>query len=39
MKTKIDILYSDEDIIVVNKPSGMLSIPDRFETTKENLSI
>jgi 23S rRNA pseudouridine955/2504/2580 synthase/23S rRNA pseudouridine1911/1915/1917 synthase len=39
MKTKIDIIYSDEDVIVINKPPGMLSIPDRFETSKENLSI
>ena len=39
MKTKIEILYSDEDVIVINKPSGMLSIPDRFETSKENLLI
>jgi len=39
MKTNIDILYSDEDIVVINKPSGMLSIPDRFEASKENLSV
>ncbi|MEN3026805.1 MAG: RluA family pseudouridine synthase [Chlorobiota bacterium] len=26
----VTVLYSDEDIIVVNKPSGILSIPDRF---------
>jgi 23S rRNA pseudouridine955/2504/2580 synthase/23S rRNA pseudouridine1911/1915/1917 synthase len=39
MKSKIDILYSDEDIIVINKPSGMLSIPDRFESSNENLAV
>jgi len=39
MKTKFEILYSDEDLIVINKSSGMLSIPDRFDTSKENLSI
>lgn len=26
-KEKIDILYEDKDIIVINKPSGMLSVP------------
>ncbi|MCS7169975.1 MAG: RluA family pseudouridine synthase [Candidatus Kapabacteria bacterium] len=26
----VAVLYSDEDIIVVNKPPGVLSIPDRF---------
>jgi len=36
MKTNIDILYSDEDIVVINKPSGMLKIPDRLEASKEN---
>lgn len=38
MKTNINILYSDEDIIIINKPAGMLSIPDRFEASKENLT-
>ena len=27
---KPTIIYHDNDIIIVNKPSGMLSIPDRF---------
>ena len=26
---KLDILYEDEHYIIVNKPSGLLSIPDR----------
>ena len=26
-KERIDILYEDKDIIVINKPSGMLSVP------------
>lgn len=30
MSKKLDILYVDDDIIVVNKPSGILSIGDRF---------
>lgn len=29
---KLDILYEDSDLIIVNKPSGLLVIPDRFET-------
>lgn len=27
---KFDILYEDNDIVAINKPSGMLSIPDRY---------
>ena len=26
----LDILFEDEDIIVLNKPAGLFSIPDRF---------
>ena len=26
----LTILFEDEDMIVVNKPAGLLSIPDRF---------
>jgi 23S rRNA pseudouridine1911/1915/1917 synthase len=26
---KLEIIYEDEDYVVVNKPSGVLSIPDR----------
>lgn len=29
--TPIDILYSDDDIVVINKPSGLLSVPGRYE--------
>ncbi|MBA2744920.1 MAG: RluA family pseudouridine synthase [Flavisolibacter sp.] len=29
MKIEEQIIYSDEDLIAVNKPSGLLSIPDR----------
>lgn len=31
MNKTLEILYSDATIIVVNKPSGMLSIPDRYD--------
>lgn len=26
----LSILFEDEDMIVLNKPAGLLSIPDRF---------
>ena len=37
MKTKVDILFEHEEFIAVNKASGMLSIPDRFNHEKSNL--
>lgn len=36
-KTKLDIIYVDEHLIVVNKPPGTLSIPDRFKADIPNL--
>lgn len=27
---KVDIIFENEDLIAINKPSGLLSIPDRF---------
>ena len=27
---EIKVLYEDHDLVIINKPSGMLSIPDRF---------
>lgn len=32
-----ELIHEDEHILVVNKPAGLLSIPDRFQTEKENL--
>lgn len=32
-----EIIFEDDDLIVVNKPSGWLSIPDRFDVLKPNL--
>lgn len=29
---KIDTLYEDDDLIIVNKPAGLLVIPDRFNS-------
>lgn len=36
-KLKPEIVHEDADIVVVNKPPHMLSIPDRYEPEKENL--
>jgi len=33
----LKIIYLDEHIIVCEKPSGLLSIPDRFDQTKPNV--
>lgn len=30
MKPNINIIFEDQDIIVINKPSGLLTIPDRY---------
>lgn len=37
MKLKIDIIYEDESLVIVNKPADLLTIPDRFDTMKPNL--
>lgn len=37
MKLRPEILYADEHLIVANKPSGLLSVPDRYEPEKPNL--
>ena len=34
----LDIVFADDDIIIVNKPSDLLTIPDRFDSTKPSLS-
>ena len=33
-----EIIFEDEFLIVLNKPAGLLSIPDRYNATKPNLS-
>lgn len=35
---QIDTLYEDNDIIIVNKPAGLLVIPDRFNTALPSLN-
>mgnify|MGYP001156578763 CR=1 FL=1 len=37
MKTRIELIYEDPFVVVVNKPAGVLSIPDRFDSGKPNL--
>lgn len=37
MRIKYDILHEDADFVIVNKPSNLLSIPDRFDANKPNL--
>lgn len=34
----IDIIYEDDKLVIVNKPAGMLVIPDRFDTTLPSLN-
>ena len=34
---RLNVLYDDADIVVIEKPSGLLSLPDRFDTTLENV--
>ena len=37
MKPPIEIIFEDDDLVIVNKPSGVLSIPDRYVADKPNL--
>ena len=34
----IDIVYQDDDILVVNKPAGLLSVPGRLPEHYDSLS-
>lgn len=34
---KLDIIYEDQSLVIVNKPSGLLTIPDRHDTKKTNV--
>ncbi len=34
---KLDIIYQDDQIVVVNKPAELLTIPDRHDATKPSL--
>jgi len=37
MKFIPEIIFEDEDLLVVNKPSGITVIPERFAKEKESL--
>ncbi len=37
MKHQIEIVFEDDDLVIVNKPAGLLTIPDRFSPDKPNL--
>ncbi len=37
MKNAVQIIYEDDVMIIVNKPSDLLTIPDRFDASKPNL--
>jgi len=37
MKDNLDIIYEDQSIVVINKPSGLLSIQDRYNDNIVNL--
>lgn len=37
MAQRIEILYDDSDLVMVNKPSGMLTIPDRHDPSLPSL--
>ncbi len=34
---KLDVLYEDQELVVLNKPAQLLSIPDRWDEAKESL--
>ena len=35
---KLDIIYEDNELVIVNKPAGMLVIPDRFDAEQPSLN-
>ena len=37
MKFPYDILYEDDQVLVLNKPAGLLVVPDRWDKNKRNL--
>jgi 23S rRNA pseudouridine955/2504/2580 synthase/23S rRNA pseudouridine1911/1915/1917 synthase len=36
-RNKLDILFENDDLVAINKPSGMLTIPDRFNAELPSL--
>ena len=39
MQPYLDIIYRDQDIVVLNKPSGLLSVPGRDTWHKDSLAL
>lgn len=37
MQHKFELIFEDDDIIIVNKPAGMLTVPDRFGNSTDSL--
>jgi 23S rRNA pseudouridine955/2504/2580 synthase/23S rRNA pseudouridine1911/1915/1917 synthase len=37
MNLKKMIIYQDDDLVAVNKPSGLLTVPDRFDDQLQSL--
>ncbi len=37
MAQQVSLLFEDEHLLVVQKPAGLLTIPDRFDSDKDNL--
>ncbi|HPN72099.1 MAG TPA: RluA family pseudouridine synthase [Saprospiraceae bacterium] len=35
---KLSIIFEDEHLIAVNKPAGLLTVPDRYDTSSQNLT-
>ena len=33
----IEVLYEDADLLALNKPTGLLAVPDPWDNSKENL--
>ncbi len=36
-KESLEVVYEDEELVVLHKPAGLLSIPDRFDLEKPNV--
>ncbi|NJN33245.1 MAG: RNA pseudouridine synthase, partial [Saprospiraceae bacterium] len=34
---KVELIFEDDDLILVNKPADMLTIPDRFDASKPSI--
>ena len=39
MEPYLDVVYQDDDVLVLNKPSGLLSVPGRKEEHKDSLQL